>query len=180
MVYTDKIFETGKAKDKGNVHRYIYIFKKNECSQPGALVKLSFQKQRRPVVRPRVVHWLLTCHHPVAVDAAAACVDVHVEQLLLMLMSTAADAGPTGIATAGIARLLLTQTAGCSYSTVSAVVGGWGGDKLEVGVVLPRPLLIHNWRMVTHQSRMIFFLHHCPGSRHHHLPRGKEIGLKLR
>ena len=88
-------------------------------------------------MRPRVVHWLLTCHHPVAVDAAAACVDVHVQLLLLMLMSTAVAAGPTGIVTAGIARLLLTQTAGCSYSTVSAVVGGWGGDKLDVGVVLP-------------------------------------------
>jgi len=55
-------------------------------------------------VRPRVVHWLLSWHHPVAVDAVAACVDVHVEQLLmlmLMLMSTAVAAGPTGIATAG-------------------------------------------------------------------------------
>ena len=62
-------------------------------------------------MRPRVVHWLLTWHHPVAVDAAAACVDVHVEQLLT-LMSTAVAAGPTGIATAGIARLLLTQIAG--------------------------------------------------------------------
>jgi len=81
-------------------------------------------------VRPRVVHWLLTCHHPVADDAAAACVDVHVEQLLLMLMSTAVAAGPTGIATAGIARMLLTQTAGCSCSTASAVPG------VVVGVVI--------------------------------------------
>jgi len=64
-------------------------------------------------VRPRVVHWLLSWHHPVAVDDAAACVDVHVEQLLmLMLMPTAVAAGPTGIATAGIARMLLTQIAG--------------------------------------------------------------------
>ena len=55
-------------------------------------------------MRPRVVHWRRTWHHPVAVDAVAACVDVHVEQLLmLMLMSTAVAAGPTGIATAGIA-----------------------------------------------------------------------------
>ena len=63
-------------------------------------------------MRRRVVHWLLSCHHPVAVDAAAACVDVHVEQLLMMMMSTAVAAGPTGIATAGIARPLLTQIAG--------------------------------------------------------------------
>ena len=81
-------------------------------------------------MRPRVVHWQLSCHHPVAVDAAAACVDVHVEQLLLMLMPTAVAAGPTGIATAGIARLLLTQIAGCPYSTVSAVV------VVVVGVVI--------------------------------------------
>jgi len=72
-------------------------------------------------VRLRDVHWQLSWHHPVAVDAAAACVGVHVEQLL-MLMSTAVAAGPTGIATAGIARLLLTHIAGWSYSIVSAVV----------------------------------------------------------
>lgn len=72
-------------------------------------------------MRPRVVHWQLSWHHPVAVDAAAACVDVHVEQLL-MLMPTAVAAGSTGIATAGIARVLLTQIAGGSCSIVSAVV----------------------------------------------------------
>ena len=127
-------------------------------------------------MRPRVVHWLLPCHHPVAVDAAAACVDVHVEQLLLMLMSIAVAAGPTGIATAGIARMLLTQTAGSSYSAVGVVVGVVINQMLVSSFLL----LIHVWRMVTHQSRMIFFSHDCPGSRHHHLPRGEEICLKLR
>ena len=39
-----------------------------------------------------------------------------------MLMSTAVAAGPTGIATAGIARMRLTRIAGSSHSTVSAVV----------------------------------------------------------
>jgi hypothetical protein len=57
---------------------------------------------------------------------AAACVDVHIEQqlLLLLLMSTAVAAGLTGIATVGIARMWLTQIAAecCSYSIVSAVV----------------------------------------------------------
>lgn len=109
-----------RRKIKGTNERtngYIYIYskkKEKECVQSTgrALVKLSFQKQRRRVVRRRVVHWLLSCHHPVAVDAAAACVDVHVEQLLMMMMSTAVAAGPTGIATAGIARPLLTQIAG--------------------------------------------------------------------
>jgi hypothetical protein len=131
-------------------------------------------------VRPRVVHWQLTWHHPVAVDAAAACVDVHVEQLLtLMLMSTAVAAGPTGIATAGIARMLLTQIAGSSYSIVSAVVVVVVGMVINQMLVSSFLLLIHSWRMVTHQSMMIFFSHHCPCPRHHHLPRG-EIGLKLR
>jgi hypothetical protein len=53
----------------------------------------------------QVVHWLLSCHHPVAVDAAAACVDIHIEQLLLMPVFTAVAAGPTGIATAVLGLL---------------------------------------------------------------------------
>ena len=130
-------------------------------------------------MRPRVVHWLLSCHHPVAVDAAAACVDVRVEQLLLMLMSTAVAAGPTGIATAGIARLLLTHIAGCSSSTVSAVVVVVIGMVINQMLVSSFLLLIHGWRMVTHQPMMTFFPHHCPRPRHHHLFRGDEIGLKL-
>ena len=109
-------------------------------------------------MRPRVVHWQLSCHHPVAVDAAAACVDVHVEQLLLMLMSTAVAAGPTGIATAGVARLLLTQM-GCPCSIVSAVVVVVVGMVVNQMLVSSFLLWIHGWRMVTHQS-MVFFSHH--------------------
>jgi hypothetical protein len=125
-------------------------------------------------VRLRGVHWLLSWHHPVAVDAAAACVDVHAEQLL-MLMPTAVAAGPTGIATAGIARLLLTHIAGSSIvSAVVVVVVGMVINEMWVSNLL---LMIHRWRTVIHQSVMIFFSHHCPS---HHLPRGEKIGLKLR
>jgi len=53
-------------------------------------------------VRRRVV----PCYHPVVVDV------VYVDVELLMLMSTAVAAGPTGIATAGIARSLMIQIAG--------------------------------------------------------------------
>jgi len=59
-------------------------------------------------VRRRVVHCLLPYHHPVV----AAFVDVHVERLLPLLTPTAVAAGPTGIATAGIARLPLTHAGG--------------------------------------------------------------------
>jgi len=66
---------------------------------------------------------LLFCRHPVVVDAAvAACVDVHVEPLWLMLMSTAVAAGPTGIATAGVARSLLVQMVGGDLSLAIASV----------------------------------------------------------
>jgi hypothetical protein len=55
-------------------------------------VKPSFQKQQRHAVRLKVVHCPLSCHHLVVVYVAYA--DVHVELLLLMLMPTAAAAGP--------------------------------------------------------------------------------------
>jgi len=58
-------------------------------------------------VRRRVVPYLP--YHPVAVDAAYD--DARVE-LLPMLLSIAVATGPTGIATAGIARLWLIQMAG--------------------------------------------------------------------
>ena len=121
------------------------MFKKEKIVQ--SIVKPSFQKLLRRVVRLRAVHWLLSCHHPVAVDAA--CVDIHVELLLLLLVSTAVAAGATGIATAGIARLPLTQIAGCSYSIVSAVVVFLVGmviNKMSVSSFL---LLIHGWRIMT-------------------------------
>lgn len=81
------------------------------------LLKPSFQKLRRRAARLRVVLCLLPCHHPVAVDAAAAAAAVFADELLPMLMSTAVAAGSTGTATAGIARPLLIQW---THSIVSA------------------------------------------------------------
>jgi len=63
-------------------------------------------------VRQRVVLCLLRCHHPVVVGVAVAAAFVGVHAELPMLTSTAVAAGPTGIATAGIARLLLIRIAG--------------------------------------------------------------------
>jgi hypothetical protein len=58
---------------------------------------------------------------------------------------------------AGIARLLLTQTAGYSTVTVSAVVVVVVRVVINQILVLSFLLLIHVWRMMTRQSRMIFF-----------------------
>jgi len=97
-------------------------------------------------VRLRVVHCLPSCYHPVVAAAA------FVELLLPMPTSTAVAAGSTGIATAGIARPLLIQAAGCSYPIASAVVVD---DILVIGLVICQMLmsslfLIHNWRKATH------------------------------
>ena len=57
-------------------------------------VKPSSQKQQRHAVRRKVVHCPRSSHRLVVVDVA--CVDVHVELLLLqLLIATAVAAGPT-------------------------------------------------------------------------------------